>query len=492
MKTPQVKTIAVIGAGLSGLVAAKTCKEYGFDVVVYEKEKELGGVWASCRRYPGVRTQNPRDTYAFSDFRMPKNFDEWPRGQDVQQYLATFANHFGVISLINFSHAVSEISYNENVWTIKGIADSGTFEKKIDFLIICNGTFSDPFIPAIPGLDEFSEAGGLVLHTSEFHELEKVRNKRVAVVGYSKSATDVVVEVSRVAAQTHMIAREVKWKLPRFTMGINNKYLLLNRMGEALIKPINLNSVERFIHAVGMPEKMFGFMQKQLAKRQQLHKNGLLPAMGIKDLVFGEISIETEGFFQAVSDGEINVKQTEIEKCCNGQIVLRSGEVIMVDAIIFGTGYNQSISFMPDRYLKMITDEKGNYILHRNILPPHIPNLAFVGYNTSLYTNMTSEFAALWICEYLKGNIEKPSDEEIVKESASWIKWKSGFRENGSCKGLNLGPLSIDHVDTLLRDMGEKLPLYSVIPDWFVIEPARYKPLKKRIMKRSGAVVTNA
>ena len=52
MKTKQ--TVGVIGAGVSGLVTAKTMREHGYAVVVFERGLELGGVWASTNRYPNV------------------------------------------------------------------------------------------------------------------------------------------------------------------------------------------------------------------------------------------------------------------------------------------------------------------------------------------------------------------------------------------------------------------------------------------------------
>nr|WP_232326001.1 NAD(P)-binding protein [Spirosoma montaniterrae] len=70
--------VGIIGAGVSGLVTAKTMREHGFSVVVFEREAELGGVWASTRRYPNVTTQNTRDTYTFSDFPMPKHYPNGP------------------------------------------------------------------------------------------------------------------------------------------------------------------------------------------------------------------------------------------------------------------------------------------------------------------------------------------------------------------------------------------------------------------------------
>lgn len=91
-----MERIGIVGAGLSGLVTAKTFLEEGFGVTVFEKEDELGGVWARSRRYPGLATQNPRDTYAFSDFPMPAAYPDWPAGEQVQAYLSAYSDRFGV------------------------------------------------------------------------------------------------------------------------------------------------------------------------------------------------------------------------------------------------------------------------------------------------------------------------------------------------------------------------------------------------------------
>lgn len=41
----KIKTIAVIGAGPSGLCCAKNSLDYGFDVTVYEQNAQVGGLW---------------------------------------------------------------------------------------------------------------------------------------------------------------------------------------------------------------------------------------------------------------------------------------------------------------------------------------------------------------------------------------------------------------------------------------------------------------
>lgn len=61
------KTVAIIGAGASGLVCAKVLLEDGFDVTIFEEQKELGGVWSAEKAYVSLHTQQPGGTIEFSD-----------------------------------------------------------------------------------------------------------------------------------------------------------------------------------------------------------------------------------------------------------------------------------------------------------------------------------------------------------------------------------------------------------------------------------------
>lgn len=487
MKEHSVRKVGIIGAGLGGLVTAKTCVEYGYDVTVFEKDSELGGVWSSSRRYPGLTTQNPKDTYAFTDFPMPSQYDEWPKGEDVQAYLTAYAKKFHVFPLIRFSHDVTSVDCNDHgQWTIDGTTRGVSFNERVDFLIICNGIFCDPHIPEIEGMDSFLSNGGEIMHTTQFRHSDLSKDKNVVVVGFSKSATDVSVAVSQTAMSTTVVCREVKWKISKFVNGKSSKYMFLNRMGEAFSKPVHLSRFERLLHKFKLPDRAFSFLEKYLTRTQHLRETDLVPAVGFRDLMFSEISVETDNFYDQVLKGEIRIKRSEVVKIDGRSLLLANGERLdAVDLLIFGTGFKQPIAFLPEKYQKKLLDAKGNFILHRNILPVGIPNLAFGGYYASLYSNLTSEFAALWTCEYLKGNISVPSDEEIITEAQRYNEWRCQHRMKAHCRGLSSGPFSIHYVDTLMKDMNATLPIYAKIPDWLlVIDPSRYKKVKDKIMKR--------
>ncbi len=70
----MIKNICIIGAGFSGISTARTLKALNYGITVYEKEPDVGGVWAASRRYPGVNTQDSKSTYALPDYPMPDDY----------------------------------------------------------------------------------------------------------------------------------------------------------------------------------------------------------------------------------------------------------------------------------------------------------------------------------------------------------------------------------------------------------------------------------
>src|SRR6478752_7971593 len=139
-----MKSVAIIGAGFSGLVTSKVFKQYGFLVTIFEKESQVGGVWASSRRYPGLTTQNPKDTYHLSDLKMPTSYPEWPMGHQVQQYLNHYAEYCNLKDHIQLD---TEVTRTQLLTGSKWLVETRFMKSQklqvtvFDILIICNGTF---------------------------------------------------------------------------------------------------------------------------------------------------------------------------------------------------------------------------------------------------------------------------------------------------------------------------------------------------------------
>ena len=169
--------VAIIGAGVAGLATAKVLTQAGHEVVVFDKTPDVGGVWSRTRRYPGLTTQSPKAQYSLSDFPMPKSYPEWPSGEQVQAYLAQYAAHFGLEDALRLNTQVVAARPAGDGWILDtrdvGAAAGGeTTTAAFDRLVVANGVFCEPAIPAFPGRDH----RGRKFSLSWFHKHFQITN----------------------------------------------------------------------------------------------------------------------------------------------------------------------------------------------------------------------------------------------------------------------------------------------------------------------------
>ncbi|MEO5876837.1 MAG: NAD(P)/FAD-dependent oxidoreductase [Streptosporangiaceae bacterium] len=472
--------IAVIGAGFAGLSAAKVLREFDHEVVVFEKAPDVGGVWSATRRYPGLRTQNNKGTYAFSDLPMPRDYPEWPSGEQVQRYLESYVEKFGLAPLLRLSTEVTRVARGEDGWAVTAAGATESF----DHLIVANGIFSEPFIPPFEGAEALAAAGGRILAAGDFQDLADATGKHVIVVGYGKSACDVAVEIGRVAASTTVVARGLLWKMPRKIKGVlNYKYLLLTRMGEGLFRYIKPVGVEKFLHGRGdgVRRGMLGSVAAVTTKQLKLPGLGLVPGGAFEDIARSTVSLVTEGFFEAVADGRITVARDTtitrfLEKDGAPHAELADGTVVRADLVVCATGFRQVVPFLDDEVMRKLTDERGNFQLYRQILPHDVPNLTFAGYNSSFFSPLSAEMSALWIASHLAGLHSVPPVEErrrLVAERLAWMEERTHGRH---ARGTNIVPFSMHNIDEVLDELGLNVGRATKARQWLLpVAPGSYR-----------------
>jgi cation diffusion facilitator CzcD-associated flavoprotein CzcO len=486
------KKIAIVGAGFAGLASAKVLTEFGHDVHVFEKDSEVGGVWTASRRYPGLGTQNVRSTYALSDYPYPKGTPEWPTGVQVQKYMAGYVDHFKFGNKISLNTEVKSAKQKaDGTWNVT-ISKSGTESNQdFDYLIVANGIFSDTFVPTWEGEDAFKAAGGKIMHTVDFHNLEDVRGKNVVVVGYGKSSCDVANETVGVAKNTTIVARHIIWKVPKkFKNVLNYKMLLLTRMGEALFPYIELKGFEKFLHGKGKKVSggMLGSVQGVIEGQFKLEKLDLHPHNGLDTIVRSTVSLASDGFFDKVEAGSLKVERdTEIVRMEAGKVHLANGKTLDADYVICGTGFHQRVPFLDESIMSRIHDDRGNFRLYRQLLPLDVPNLAFNGYNSSFFSQLNAEMGAVWIAGNLAGAIKLPSHDEMLNHIDKRLAWMEKRTEHKHARGTNIIPFSVHNIDELLGDLQLGIGGMNRFNEWSLpINPKKYAKIAPKLRKRLG------
>ena len=499
MKEPLIRNIAIVGAGFAGLVSAKVFRDFGWAVKVFEKDVEVGGVWSSSRRYPGLTTQNVRSTYALSDFPYPKNYPEWPSGEQVQKYLADYVAHFGLANDINLNTTVESTTFDEvsQSWMVVTSDPQGSHEEEFDFLVVANGIFSDPLVPEFEGQEAFLAAGGTIQHTCDFHSVDQVAGKDVVVIGFGKSSCDVAAATVGTSKSTTIVARKIIWKIPKkFKNVLNYKMLLLTRMGEALFPYVELKGFEKFLHGKGkaVSAGMLGSVQSVVTSQFKLNDIELHPNTDLDTIVRSTVSLASDNFFKYVQEGKLVVERdTEIVKLEPGMATLKNGKQIPAEAIICGTGFYQRVPFFSPELMESVTDAKDNFRLYRQILPIGVPRLAFNGYNSSFYSQLNAEVGAWWISAYLSGMLDLPSDVEQIAFTEKRLEWMEERTEGKHSRGTNIIPFSVHNVDELLSDLNIHISGFKRFQEWLLpIDPRNYASIEGKLIKRRDKQLTAA
>jgi dimethylaniline monooxygenase (N-oxide forming) len=339
--------VAVIGAGIAGLVTAKVLRDDGFDVTAFEKEPTIGGVWAESRTYPGLRTNNSRRTYAFSDHPYDRSADLFPTADQVRQYLASYVTRFGLAPLIRLSTEVLGVSRRGAAFEVAVQGPDGPACVVCDFVVVCAGTFSEPHVPEIRSVERFT---GTVVHSSQAVDPELFMGKRVIVLGAGKSALDCAAWAAECAQSCTLVFRTAHWMAPRVLPGgIPIDRLVLGRLPELFFRYHHLTRVERFLHGRGRILTRLLWWVTGVLFRTFLR----MPAVMMPDQPL-PLGVENLGmapeFYDLARQGRLDLRRDEIAAVGDGaEVLLASGDRIAADVVIFATGWRQTFPFLaPD------------------------------------------------------------------------------------------------------------------------------------------------
>ncbi len=490
MAMENIRTIGIIGAGVAGLVTAKTLLAQGFECTVVEQNTELGGVWAAG--YSNFGTQIQRELYEFPDWPHPPEIPDFTPGPIVQQYLARYAKEFGVWPHIQFGTKITNLRRQSHGpgWTLAYERHGAPVEQHFDLVVVCTGLFSNkPHLPTFPGQERFQ---GNVIHVSELTNRERLVGKKVAVVGFGKSATDAALESSAVAAETCILFRETHWPVPPKLLGVLPfKWAMLNRLTSTLIPLYYRPSVlEKWVHAMGKPlvwcwwrlVELLLIVQYSLGSRGGTRLS-LIPGRPIEFDAFGEsVMLPRPDFYPCLRSGAIEPIMTEISEFTPTGVVLRNGTSRELDAVILATGWESDYSYLAEDVCAALNFADDGLYLYRQMLHPEVSNLAFIGYASTITSTLTYNLQARWLADLLGGHHTLPSTQAMHENMAAQKIWKRRAVPYSRGRAARLLLYMQHYHDELLEDIGEsplrKTGVFAPFKEVFApYEPRDYRSI---------------
>lgn len=201
-------SFAIVGAGVSGLCMAARLRQAGFDdFQILEKAPAVGGVWYH-NKYPGLACDVPAQYYSFSFFRSPLFKHLFAHGEEIQGYLKSFADHFGLTEKIAFDSTVVATRRRNGKWEIE--TDDGRI-RRVDFLILANGFLHTPKVPDLPGLENFA---GIAMHSSAIPKGFDFAGKRVGNIGTGSTTVQIATSLVDTVDRLTVFQRTPQWVFP--------------------------------------------------------------------------------------------------------------------------------------------------------------------------------------------------------------------------------------------------------------------------------------
>lgn len=202
--------VGVVGAGPAGLCAIKQALSFGCEVVAFEQNDKIGGVWnytdetekdkngldIHSSLYRGLITNLPKEIMSFPEFPYETPERSFVTSEETLAYIHRYAETFDLLKHIKLEHHVLRIRplFDDKWEFIVYNIDEKKYETFIfDAVLVCSG-FSVPLMPRIPGRDIFK---GKQLHSHFYRDAKHYENENVLIIGGGPSGIDLAIQIGK-------------------------------------------------------------------------------------------------------------------------------------------------------------------------------------------------------------------------------------------------------------------------------------------------------
>jgi 4-hydroxyacetophenone monooxygenase len=169
--------VLIIGAGMSGILAAIKLAERGIKFKIYEKNADLGGTWFE-NKYPGARVDIANHFYSYSFLENHEWSEHFSQQPELLDYFKRCFKKFDIQKNTYFETQVTDMKFDDEtkMWEVTSIHNKKSNKEVINIVLSCVGQLNQPKIPDIKGMDEFQ---GNMFHSSKWPDDDVIAGKKL-------------------------------------------------------------------------------------------------------------------------------------------------------------------------------------------------------------------------------------------------------------------------------------------------------------------------
>ena len=427
--------VVVIGAGMSGILAAHRLKQAGVAYTVIEKNGDVGGTWFE-NTYPGARVDSSNHAYSYS---FAQKFD-WPYHHSTQEVLLEYfrdcADLFGVREDIRFNTEVLSVTYDDErcLWAVRVRGPEGGEETiEAEAVISAVGQLNRPKMPDIAGLGSFE---GLAFHSAQWDHSIDFAGKSVGVIGTGSSASQFIPHLADDAAEVRIFQRTPNWyaPAPNYHERVAEGFLWLLKhvptyaqwyrfwlfwaISDGFLPMVEVDdNWQPGDEVTGegnrqLRDLLAGSLRKQLEGRPDLIEKALpnFPPASKR------IVVDNGSWPNTLMREHVHLITEPISQVTPRGILTEDGEEHALDVLVYGTGFQASKFLTPVKVVgrggaDLHEQWGGDARAYLGITIPNFPNFFFLyGPNTNIVVNGSivyfSECEVQYVLECLKFLLE--------------------------------------------------------------------------------------
>jgi putative flavoprotein involved in K+ transport len=335
-------TVLVIGGAQSGLSVAARLNQLGVDTLVVEKWPRVGDSWR--KRYHSLALHNSIHLNHLPYMDYPSTWPVYIPKDMLGNWFEFYADALEINCWTDTEFVQGTWDEASQTWAATVRRGDGT-ERVVRprHLVFANGVSSYPFIPDLPGLNDFK---GTVFHSEGFDSGAGWTGRNALIVGTGSSANDIAMDLHSHGVNTTLIQRG-----STTVVSINPSA----RLNEAIYDEGGLHDDTDLIVASATPPLTLKNYKAVAQRMLELDRDLIegLKSIGFKhDMGEDEAGHQMKYFRRGggynldagssalMIKGEIGLLQYDtIERFVAAGALLKDGRTVPADLIILATGY---------------------------------------------------------------------------------------------------------------------------------------------------------